>query len=80
MAIELIPIPLPDSADASKLSNFGREVKGVNPADITPGSELFKEIESALYTVCFQESLVYFQTNATLVRCTPLSRCETFTC
>ena len=52
MAIELVPLPLPDSADASKLSNFGREVKGVNPANITPGSDLFREIESALYTVC----------------------------
>jgi hypothetical protein len=52
MAVELVPIPLPASADASKLSNFGREVKGVNPASITPGSELFKEIESALYIVC----------------------------
>ena len=52
MAIELIPIPLPDSANASRLSDFGREVKGVDPANITPGSELFKELESALYTVC----------------------------
>lgn len=51
MAVELVPIPLPTSADASKLANFGREVRGVNPADITSGSELFKEIETALYTV-----------------------------
>jgi len=76
MAFELAPFPLPDSADASKLGNFGRVVKGVNPADIIPGSDVFKDIESALYTVCFQESPV-FQTNAILVRCTPLSRCET---
>lgn len=54
MAIELVPIPLPASADVSKLANFGREVRGVNPADLTPGSELFKEIESALYTVCLE--------------------------
>jgi len=54
MAIELVPIPLPASADISKLANFGREVKGVNPADLTLGSELFKEIESALYTVSFE--------------------------
>jgi hypothetical protein len=58
MSPELVlnPIPLPPSADASKLSSFGREIKGVNPADITPGSELFKEIESALYTVRIRKS------------------------
>jgi len=50
MTFELAPFPLPDSADASKLSNFGRVVKGVNPTDIIPGSDLFKDIESALYT------------------------------
>ncbi len=55
MAIELVPIPLPASADASKLAGFGRQVKGVNLADIAPGSELFKEIESALYTVCLSK-------------------------
>lgn len=49
MAIELVPLPLPASADASKLADFGREVKGVNPADLTP--ELFKEVEEALYKV-----------------------------
>ncbi|KAF9561601.1 alpha-ketoglutarate dependent xanthine dioxygenase [Agrocybe pediades] len=47
MAIELAPLPLPPSADANKLANFGREVKGVDPANLTP--ELFKEIEQALY-------------------------------
>jgi len=51
MAFELAPFPLPGSADASKLNNFGRVVRGVNPADIIPGSDLFKDIESALYTV-----------------------------
>ncbi|KAF9478069.1 alpha-ketoglutarate dependent xanthine dioxygenase [Pholiota conissans] len=47
MAIELVPLPLPTSADASKFADFGREVKGVNPAEFTP--EQFKEIEEALY-------------------------------
>jgi len=51
MAIELVPIPLLGPADASKLANFGREVRGIDPATITLGSELLKEIESALYTV-----------------------------
>ncbi|KAH9486196.1 Alpha-ketoglutarate-dependent xanthine dioxygenase xan-1 [Psilocybe cubensis] len=47
MAIELCPLPLPVSADAAMLADFGREVKGVNPAEMTP--EQFKEIEEALY-------------------------------
>jgi hypothetical protein len=51
MAIELVPIPLLGPADASKLANFGREVRGIDPATITLGSELLKEVESALYTV-----------------------------
>lgn len=50
MAIEFLPLPLPVSVDAAKLADFGREVKGVNPAEITP--EQFKEIEEALYKVC----------------------------
>lgn len=49
MAIELLPLPLPASADASKLAEFGREVKGINPAKVSP--EEFKEIEQALYKV-----------------------------
>jgi hypothetical protein len=70
MAIELVPIPLPNSANASKLSNFGREVRGVNAADIVPGSELFKEIESALYTVCFKERWLFpIQLDPSIAHC-----------
>ncbi|KIO24209.1 hypothetical protein M407DRAFT_77255 [Tulasnella calospora MUT 4182] len=47
MAIELAPLPLPPSADASKFANFGREVKNIHPGNFTP--EEFKEIEEALY-------------------------------
>ncbi|KAG8971310.1 hypothetical protein FRC05_011302 [Tulasnella sp. 425] len=47
MAIELVPLPLPASADASKFANFGREVKNIHPGTFTP--EEFKEIEEALY-------------------------------
>ncbi|KAF8808195.1 Clavaminate synthase-like protein [Phlegmacium glaucopus] len=47
MAIELIPLPLPASADASKFADFGREVKGTNPGTLTP--EQFQEIQEALY-------------------------------
>lgn len=50
MAIELVPLPLPASADASKFADFGREVKGLHPGDLTP--EQFSEIKEALYKVC----------------------------
>ena len=49
MAIELVPLPLPTSAEASKFVDFGREVKGVNPGTLTPNE--FKEVEDALYKV-----------------------------
>ena len=49
MAIELVPLPLPESADASKFSEFGREVKNVDPGTLSP--EQFKEIEELLYKV-----------------------------
>ncbi|KAI0962602.1 hypothetical protein AcV7_001407 [Taiwanofungus camphoratus] len=47
MAIEITPLPLPPSVDASKFANFGREVKGINPGALTP--EQFIEIEQLLY-------------------------------
>ncbi|KAJ7268526.1 Clavaminate synthase-like protein [Mycena rebaudengoi] len=47
MMIELKPLPLPASADASKFTQFGREVFGVDPANLT--SEKFGEIREALY-------------------------------
>ena len=50
MTIELIPLALPASADASKFADFGREVKGVNPGILT--TEQFQEIQEALYKVC----------------------------
>jgi hypothetical protein len=49
MAIELTPLPLPASADPSYFVDFGREVKGVNPGELTPAQ--FAEIYDALYTV-----------------------------
>lgn len=51
MAIELVPLPLPASADPSKFVDFGREVKGVNPGSLSP--ELFEEVKDALYKVIF---------------------------
>ncbi|XP_006453935.1 hypothetical protein AGABI2DRAFT_196515 [Agaricus bisporus var. bisporus H97] len=47
MAIELAPLPLPASADASKFANFGREVIGLHPGKLTP--EQLKEVQEALY-------------------------------
>ncbi|KAI0028707.1 Clavaminate synthase-like protein [Vararia minispora EC-137] len=47
MAIELAPLPLPPSADASKFVDFGREVKGVNPGTLS--SEQLEEIRQLLY-------------------------------
>ncbi|KAJ3986790.1 taurine catabolism dioxygenase [Lentinula detonsa] len=47
MAIELVPLPLPASADASKFTDFGREVRGVDPGSLSP--ELFEQVKDALY-------------------------------
>lgn len=55
MAIETAPLPLPPSADASKFTEFGREVKGVNPGTLSP--EQFAEIENLLYKVRIHRSL-----------------------
>lgn len=49
MAIELVPLPLPASADPSKFADFGREVKGVNPGALSP--EEFEQVKDALYKV-----------------------------
>ncbi|KAF8435656.1 Clavaminate synthase-like protein [Boletus edulis BED1] len=47
MAIELTPLPLPASADPSYFVEFGREVKGVSPGELTAAQ--FSEIHDALY-------------------------------
>lgn len=52
MTIEFLPIPLPPSADASRLSKFGREVKGFNPGKEWTDEE-FRVIEEGLYKVRF---------------------------
>lgn len=49
MAIEVAPIPLPSTADASKFNEFGREVKNVHPGELT--EEQLKEIQDLLYKV-----------------------------
>jgi hypothetical protein len=51
MAIELVPLPLPASADASKFEDFGREVRGVDAGNLS--KEELVQIEEALYKVCF---------------------------
>jgi hypothetical protein len=50
MTTELFPLPLPISADASKLVDFGREVKGVDPGSLN--QKEFEEIRKTLYKVC----------------------------
>ena len=49
MSVEVLPLPLPASADPSKFADFGREVKGIHPGKLTP--EQFKEISDLLYKV-----------------------------
>lgn len=50
MAIEIVPLPLPPSADPTKLNpDFGRQVKGVKAGELT--DEQFKEISDLLYKV-----------------------------
>jgi hypothetical protein len=51
MAIEIVPLPLPASADASMFGQMGREVKGYNPE--TASEEELKEIQDLLYKVRF---------------------------
>ncbi|KIY50424.1 Clavaminate synthase-like protein [Fistulina hepatica ATCC 64428] len=47
MVIELVPLPLPKSADPSRFVDFGREVKGLDPGNLSPGD--FAQVEDALY-------------------------------
>jgi len=49
MSIQIESLPLPPSANPKYFAEFGREVKGVNPAELTP--DQFKEIEQLLYKV-----------------------------
>jgi hypothetical protein len=51
MSIQIKSLPLPPSANSQFFAEFGKEIKGVNPADLTP--EQFKEIEQLLYKVFF---------------------------
>ena len=50
MPIETVPLTLPPSADPSKFTQFGREVIGVDPGNLSAAE--FAEIERLLYTVC----------------------------
>ncbi|KAF9011249.1 Clavaminate synthase-like protein [Cyathus striatus] len=50
-AIDLIPIPLPPSANKEKLCDFGREVKGIHPGKLT--QEQILKVEEALYRYNF---------------------------
>ncbi|KAI3619179.1 alpha-ketoglutarate dependent xanthine dioxygenase [Moniliophthora roreri] len=60
MAIELSPLPLPETADASKFADFGRVVKGVDPGNLTP--EQFEQVTDALYK---HDALLFRNVNLT---------------
>ncbi|KAF4611409.1 hypothetical protein D9613_004314 [Agrocybe pediades] len=45
--ISFVPLSLPPSADPTKFRDFGIEVRGVHPGELT--DEQFKQIEQALY-------------------------------
>jgi alpha-ketoglutarate-dependent taurine dioxygenase len=47
--VETVPLTLPPSADPSKFSNFGRQVIGVDPGNLSPSD--FAEIQQLLYKV-----------------------------
>jgi alpha-ketoglutarate-dependent taurine dioxygenase len=49
MTISFVPLVLPPSADNSRFKDFGKEVKGAHPGNLTPDE--FKEIERVLYQV-----------------------------
>jgi hypothetical protein len=49
MTIETVPLTLPPSADPSNFSNFGRQVIGVDPGNLSPSD--FAEIQQLLYKV-----------------------------
>lgn len=51
MAIQVVPLPLPASADRSKSVEFGREVKGVDLGTLT--DEQFQVIRELLFKVSF---------------------------
>lgn len=58
MAIEVVPLPIPHSADHSKFVDFGREVKGVDPGNFS--SEQFQEIRELLFKVSYWKALLVF--------------------
>jgi len=47
MAIDLAPLSLPPSADPAAFVDFGREVRGIDPSNLSESQ--FKELEQALY-------------------------------
>jgi xanthine dioxygenase len=49
MTIQTVPLTLPPSADPSKFANFGREVIGVDPGNLS--SSDFAQIRQLLYRV-----------------------------
>jgi hypothetical protein len=75
MAIDLLPLPLPAAADASKFVDFGREVRGLDPGSLNPKE--FAEIREALYKVCllFRPQASSSNRPFTIAQRTPIPRC-----
>jgi len=55
MTIRTVPLTLPPSADPSEMSNFGREVIGIHPGNLS--SSDFAEIQDLLYQVLSAQML-----------------------
>ena len=49
MTISTVPLTLPPSVDPSKFSDFGREITGVDPGNLSLSD--FAEIQQLLYKV-----------------------------
>ncbi|KAJ7693862.1 hypothetical protein B0H17DRAFT_1058494 [Mycena rosella] len=47
MTIDLFPLPLPETGDAAKFTEFGREVKGLDPGALS--AQEFEQVKEALY-------------------------------
>lgn len=70
MTINLVPLTFPASVDKKKFVEFGREVKGVHPGNLS--ADEFKALEEALYkstiSFCFEMLTCLLKSNWPLLR------------
>ncbi|KZS93511.1 Clavaminate synthase-like protein [Sistotremastrum niveocremeum HHB9708] len=60
MSLQVLPLPLPPSADPAKFAEFGREIKGFKPSEDFNDPQ-YKEIEQLLYkhgALLFRDTVV----------------------